>query len=106
MALTLFMYHRVLPEKCPGALTVAEFERSLDYLQTHYRMLPAAEVEAYVSGGFNVRGDMAALSFDDAWADNLFYASPVLKRRGLSALLAVSAVPTSDRVPRAAWARG
>ena len=91
MALTLFMYHRVLPEKCPGALTTVEFERSLDYLQTHYRMLPAAEVESFVSGGFDVRGDAAALSFDDAWADNFFYASPVLKRRGLSALLAVSA---------------
>lgn len=91
MALTLFMYHRVLPEKCPGALTVAEFERSLDYLRKHYRMLPAAEVEPYVTGELRERGDLAALSFDDAWADNLFHASPVLKRRGLSALLAVSA---------------
>ena len=91
MALTLFMYHRVLPEKCPGALTVAEFERSLDYLQKHYRMLSAAEVEPYITGELRIRGAAAALSFDDAWADNLFCAAPVLERRGLSALLAVSA---------------
>ena len=91
MALTLFMYHRVLPEKRPGALTTVEFERSLDYLQTHYRMLPAAEVESYIVGAPDLRGDVAALSFDDAWADNFFYASPVLEKRGLSALLAVSA---------------
>jgi len=91
MALTLFMYHRVLPRACSGALTVAEFERTLDYLEKHYRMLRADEVERYVTGEFRCRGDCAALSFDDAWIDNLLYASDVLRRRGLSALLAVSA---------------
>lgn len=96
MSLTVFMYHRVLPRRLPGALTVGEFERSLDYLERHYRMLPASEVEDFITGARSYRGNFAALSFDDGYADNLFFATPVLKRRGLTALLAVSAGPLRD----------
>ena len=100
MALTIFMYHRVLPRKFPGALTIAEFERSLDYLERHYRMLPAAEVGDFITGARRYRGDYAALTFDDGWVDNLLFASPVLQRRGLSALLAISAGTLRDGAVR------
>ena len=96
MPLTVFMYHRVLPRRIPGALTVEEFERSLDHLERHYRMLPAAEVEDFITGARRYRGNYAALSFDDGYLDNLLFAAPVLKRRGLTALLAVSAGPLRD----------
>ncbi len=100
MSLTVFMYHRVLPRRLPGALIVEEFERSLDYLERHYRMLPAAEVEDFVTGARGYRGNFAALSFDDGYVDNLLFAAPVLKRRGLTALLAVSAGPLRDGAVR------
>ena len=35
--------------------------------------------------------DLVALSFDDGWADNWLYATPVLKERKLRAVLAMSA---------------
>ena len=89
--LTVFMYHRILPDARPEALSVAVFERQLEYLERHYRVLRAAEVEKYVSGELKIPGDCAALSFDDGWADNLFYADKVLERHGLSAVMAVSA---------------
>lgn len=96
MSLTVFMYHRVLPRRLPGALTVEEFERSLDYLERHYRMLPASEVEDFITGERSYRGDFAALSFDDGYVDNLLFATPVLKRRGLTAMIAVSAGALRD----------
>lgn len=91
MALTLFMYHRILPRSCSGAITTADFERQLDYIVAHYRILRAEEVEKYITGELRCGGDCAALSFDDAWIDNAIYATPILRRRYLSALLAVSA---------------
>ena len=91
MALTLFMYHRILPREYPGAISAETFERQLDYLAKHYTILRAEQLEDYITGALRVKGDCAGLSFDDAWADNLFYAEPILRRRGLSALLAVSA---------------
>ena len=91
MSLTVFMYHRILPEERPEALSVAVFDRQLEYLGRHYRVLQAAEVEKYVTGELKIPGACAALSFDDGWADNLFYADPVLEKHGFSALMAVSA---------------
>ena len=96
MALTLFMYHRILPREYPGAISAETFERQLDHLARHYRILRADEIEGYITGELRVKGDCAGLSFDDAWADNLFYAEPILRRRGLSALLAVSASRLHD----------
>ncbi len=91
MSLTLFMYHRILPGTHPESIPVSTFRRQLDYLEKHYRILRAEEVEGYIAGTSDVRGDCAALSFDDAWVDNLLFATAVLRERGLSALLAVSA---------------
>ena len=102
MSLTLFMYHRVLPRSCSGAITPESFERQLDYIVAHYRMLRAEEVAGYITGELRRDGDCAALSFDDAWVDNAIYATPILKRRYLSALLAVSAGCMHDGSVRSA----
>ena len=91
MSLTLFMYHRILPEERPEALSSALFDRQLAYLGRHYRVLQASEVEKYITGELKIKGACAALSFDDGWADNLFYADKVLEKYGFSALMAVSA---------------
>ena len=104
MSLTLFMYHRILPEERPEALSVAVFDRQLEYLGRHYRVLQAAEAEKYVTGELKIPGACAALSFDDGWADNLFYADPVLEKHGFSALMAVSAGYLHDGPVRTAEA--
>ncbi|MCQ2377917.1 MAG: polysaccharide deacetylase family protein [Victivallaceae bacterium] len=91
MALSLFMYHRILPEPGPENIALDMFRRQLDYLQSHYRMLAASEVEKFISGEIRTGEPCAALSFDDGWCDNLFFAHDELQSRGLSALLAVSA---------------
>ena len=99
MSLLVFMYHRVLPEPHPEAVDTALLQRQLDYLQSKFRMLTPAEVCAYLRDGVvpgRASAPCAALTFDDGWLDNLLYATPILKERGLSAMLAVSAGYLSD----------
>ena len=90
MSLVCFMYHRVLDDH-PEGIAPDLFRRQLDYMQSHYRMLGVAEAGDFLAGKTAYRGPCAALSFDDGWCDNLFFAHDILKERGLSAFLAVSA---------------
>jgi len=91
--LMMLMYHRILPEPHREAVSLAQFSRQLDYLADHYRFVTPEEVislcrgEQPLSSGEN----LVALSFDDGWADNWLYATPVLQERKLRAVLAMSA---------------
>ena len=89
--LTVLMYHRILPEEHPDAVSVPMFERQLEYLERRYRMLAPDEVLLYCRGELREKRPCAALSFDDGWLDNLLFATPVLQKHGLRAMLAVSA---------------
>src|SRR6185437_4314954 len=69
-AAPIFMLHRVLPDA--GAcydpemvVSVAGFERFLDWLQQHYRVMPLGEIAA---GQRPLQGrPWCALTFDDGW---------------------------------------
>lgn len=93
MPLTVFTCHRVLPNPHPDALSASAFERSLDYMQKKFIMLPPDDALAYITGTqtFPENKRFAMLSFDDGWLDNWLFATPILKRRGLKAALALSA---------------
>jgi|GEM_PF-486548 len=87
-AAPIFMLHRVLPDA--GAcydpemvVSVAGFERFLDWLQQHYRVMPLGEIAA---GQRPLQGrPWCALTFDDGWVDTFEHAFPRLQRRGLPA---------------------
>lgn len=90
--LTMLMYHRILPQEHPEAVSVPMFRRQLDYLQRHYQILAPEEVLDYVHGRLrDAPRPYAALSFDDGWLDNWLFATEILKARGLRATLAMSA---------------
>lgn len=89
--LTVLMYHRILPETHPDAVSVPMFERQLEYLKRRFRVLTPDELLLYLHGELRERRPCAALSFDDGWLDNLLFATPVLRKHGLRATLAVSA---------------
>lgn len=92
MPLTVFTFHRVLPKVHPDALCVDMFERQLDYIQKNFRILTPDDALDFISGKSKPAGKrFAMLSFDDGWLDNWLYATPILKRRGLKAALALSA---------------
>ena len=93
MSLLVFMYHRVLPQTHPEAVAVSQFQQQLDFLQSNFHILTPAEVYDYIHNGTVLPSGkhFAALTFDDGWADNLFFATGELKKRNLQAMMAVSA---------------
>lgn len=93
MNLSVFMYHRILPQAHPDAISIPMFLRQLDYLQSRYRILTPEELESILLGNGTNPYDRpaAALTFDDGWLDNWLYATPILQERKLRAIVAVSA---------------
>ena len=94
MNLIMFMYHRVLPEEHPEAVTCELFRKQLDYMLDKFHVLSPSEVTAFLRTGAlpaGIRKNCAALSFDDGYLDNMLYADPILKEKGCAAMMAVSA---------------
>ncbi len=90
--LTMLMYHRILPQEHPEAVSAPMFQRQLDYLQEHYQFLTPEKALDYICGKLgDASRPYAALSFDDGWLDNWLFATEILKARGLRATLAMSA---------------
>jgi peptidoglycan/xylan/chitin deacetylase (PgdA/CDA1 family) len=83
----ILMYHRVAdiaPDPHRLCVSPSEFGHHLDYLASHYRVVPLAQVAQAVADR-NVPGDAVALTFDDGTLDALEWASPQLVDRGLPA---------------------
>ena len=96
----VLLYHRVvddgthpLPE---ASITQTAFARQLDYLARNYEVVPLASIP-------EARGGRVAITFDDAFEDNLRNAWPLLCERGMEAtVFAVSDYVGTDR--RFEWA--
>jgi peptidoglycan/xylan/chitin deacetylase (PgdA/CDA1 family) len=97
-ALTVLMFHRVLPADHP-ALPLAEreftftldgFRRTLDFVQRHYRVVSLRQVLAAKEQGKALPPNPVLITFDDGWRDTVAYALPELQARGMSALLFVA----------------
>ncbi|MBY0341742.1 MAG: polysaccharide deacetylase family protein [Rhodocyclaceae bacterium] len=94
-ALTVFMFHRVLPRESAAyaaaekefTFSVEGFGRCLDFIRRHYSLVSAAEVEMAVAGNITLPPCPALITFDDGWRDTLVYACPQLKARNMHALL-------------------
>lgn len=97
-ALTVVMFHRVLPPEDPrfvGAnpaytVTVAEFQQCLDHFARYYSVVSLMAVEAAAAGGEALPPCPLLITFDDGWQDNAAYALPPLRARGMPALLFVA----------------
>lgn len=83
----VFMYHRVAePGLDPWQLAVSpsRFEAQVAMIARKYRVVPLSEISTRVRTGRSVRG-LAAITFDDGYADNALVAHPVLERQRLPA---------------------
>jgi len=95
--LTVAMFHRVLPPedpRCAGAnptytVSLADFERCLDLFARLYSVVDLAAVERAASGAALPPCPLL-ITFDDGWRDNLEYALPALRARGMPAVLFVA----------------
>src|SRR5690606_8447239 len=94
-ALTVFMFHRVLPRDSAAyaqaekefTFSVEGFGRCLDFLSRHYSIVTAAQVEAAMVGGKAPPPCPALITFDDGWRDTLVHAYPQLRQRNMHALV-------------------
>ncbi len=94
-ALTVLMFHRVLPAGCYAlaraerefAISVEGFARTLDFVARHYHAVSLAQVKAAIDGKGQLPACPLLITFDDGWRDTVQFAMPELKKRGLPALL-------------------
>jgi peptidoglycan/xylan/chitin deacetylase (PgdA/CDA1 family) len=95
--LTVAMFHRVLPPEDPrfaGAnptytVSTAEFAACLDLFTRFYTVVAPEAVEAAAEGA-PLPPCPLLITFDDGWRDNAEFALPLLRARGLPALLFVA----------------
>jgi len=95
-ALTILMYHRVLPAGDGRArtsvdmgsfLTDVVFSRSLEVIRRFYNVISLDEVLHYLGQGRPLPSRAALITFDDGWIDTVDIAAPELQRRGLPAVV-------------------
>ena len=94
-ALTVLMFHRVLPAGSEAlayserefAFSVEGFQKTLDFVARHYNVVDLAQVKVVIDGQGHLPDCPLLITFDDGWRDTVDYAMPELKKRGLPALL-------------------
>lgn len=94
-ALTVLMFHRVLPADDPNlaraerefTITLDGFRRTLDFVQRHYQVLSLSDLQAAWRGSATLPPNPVLITFDDGWRDTLTHALPELTRRGLPSVL-------------------
>ena len=108
-ALTAVMFHRVIDPSDPDfaladpvyTVSAPLFEQLLAFFHDHYAVV---DIHQVLDAGNGIRAlpDHALLiTFDDGWADNLRYAAPLLKARGMPAVIFVAAEAVQASSP--AW---
>jgi peptidoglycan/xylan/chitin deacetylase (PgdA/CDA1 family) len=85
--LTVFIFHRVLPEPdplFPDAVDVKRFDQIVGWLRSWFNILPLDSAVAHLKAR-SLPARAAAITFDDGYEDNHSLALPVLRRHGATA---------------------
>ena len=94
--LLILTYHGIgKPKWMEPSLYTSEghFEKQLNYLARHYRMLPLEGAIELMGRGDPLPDKSVALTFDDGYRDNYEKAFPILKGYGCSATIFVATEP-------------
>lgn len=94
-ALTVLMFHRVLPADDPNfshaerefTFTLEGFRRALDFVERHYNVVSLDDLQKASISQAALPANPLLITFDDGWRDTLTYAAPELVRRHLPAVL-------------------
>jgi peptidoglycan/xylan/chitin deacetylase (PgdA/CDA1 family) len=91
MNLLVWTYHRVLPEASSGAVRAEIFEKQIASLaKSGCRFIGTSELEVFLKVKLPHTDKCTMLTFDDGWADNLIWATPILKKYSAKAVLALN----------------
>ncbi|RKJ98415.1 polysaccharide deacetylase family protein [Alicycliphilus denitrificans] len=107
-ALTVLMFHRVLPADDPAfalaerefTFTLGGFRRTLDFVQRHYSVVSLGDLQAARQEQRLLPPNPMLITFDDGWRDTLTYAAPELAQRGLPAVLFLASEVVALDSPR------
>ena len=93
VAVPVLMYHSVLKDPARAGKYVvspAQLAQDLDYLTAHgYTSVTMTEVIASVSGGAPLPEKPVVITFDDGYYNNYLYAYPLLRERGMKAVISI-----------------
>jgi peptidoglycan/xylan/chitin deacetylase (PgdA/CDA1 family) len=90
-------YHRVVANFAESArrtipsmlISAATFEKHLDWLARRFEIVPLDEIGRRLENGVRSSRPVAAITFDDGYADVYHNAFPILKRKGIPAAVFV-----------------
>ncbi len=91
-ALSILIYHRVLPEPDPlrpGEIDAARFDAQVGFLARHFELMSVSDAAVALREG-RLPGKAACITFDDGYADNWTVAHPILERHGARATVFVA----------------
>ncbi len=88
----VLMYHRISdqPDYLGLSVPAVKFDRQLELLRRRTRVMPLRELVERLRRPEALHEDIAAITFDDGYRDNLMAALPILERHGLSATVFVA----------------
>src|SRR5215467_11789814 len=92
-------YHRFSDVPQVGRTSAATLSKQLDYLASHYTVLPLTTIECRLREGRPLPQSTAAVTIDDGYSDFHKIAWPALRRRNLPATVFV----VTDFVDRKQW---
>jgi len=82
-------YHRFSDAPQAGRTSAATLAAQLDYLASHYTVLPLSMIESHLRGGRPLPPATAAITIDDGYSDFYDIAWPALRRRKMAATVFV-----------------
>lgn len=98
--LPVIMYHSIRDSQNDYQLSPADFERDLQYLQSHgYESVSVGELLAYTRGLGELPAHPVLLTFDDGFYNNLSDALPLLERYDMCAVVSVVGRYTDEIAP-------
>jgi peptidoglycan/xylan/chitin deacetylase (PgdA/CDA1 family) len=92
-------YHRFSSAPKAGRTSAATLAAQLDFLESHYTVLPLSTIESHLREGRPLPRSTAAITIDDGYSDFYDVAWPALRRRKLPATVFV----VTDFVDRKRW---
>ena len=90
---SVLLYHRVIElETDPQQLAVdpEQFEKQLVFLKKNYNVLTVQQFDQYLIHRKKFPENSVLITFDDGYADNHFYARPLLEKHGIQALFYIA----------------
>jgi peptidoglycan/xylan/chitin deacetylase (PgdA/CDA1 family) len=93
--LTVLAYHRIDDPHAPGfdtfkpnvSATPAAFAAQMDFVRRRFNVVSEREVVGWLRGGDTLPAHPLLITFDDGYRDNLLNALPILRERGLPAVV-------------------